>query len=153
MTWFDMGQTTDSFYTLNPHQADRTIKIRLISIEKVGGIVAETDVDIERNPEMSKPVKSGFLSSNETRKFVETSNSNQTVYITLGVLITIFVIMTVLLIVMKRKLVCSTLKSLTKQKSKEVTKIDENLNNRFVYYVEAEVPIKSEPFNNLPFYL
>jgi hypothetical protein len=153
MTWFDMGQTTDSFYTLNPHQADRTVKIRLISIEKVGGIVAETDVDIERNPETSKPVNSGFLSSNETRKFVETSNSNQTVFIILAVLISIFVIMTVLLIVMKRKLVCSTLKSLTKQKSKEVTKIDENLNNRFVYYVEAEVPIKSEPLNNLSFYL
>jgi hypothetical protein len=43
-TWFDLGQTTESFYALLPRQADRVAKIRLVLISEESGSVAETEV-------------------------------------------------------------------------------------------------------------
>jgi len=45
-TWFDLGQTTESFFTLLPRHADRATKLKLIVITEESGAVAETEISI-----------------------------------------------------------------------------------------------------------
>ncbi len=41
-----MGQTTESFFSLLPRQADRATKIRLFVITEEFGIVADTEISL-----------------------------------------------------------------------------------------------------------
>ena len=46
-TWFDIGQTVESFYSFRPEEAGRAVKVRLVAIGSDTGTVAETEVAFE----------------------------------------------------------------------------------------------------------
>ena len=117
-TWFDMGQTTESLHKLLPQQADRAVKVRLVTISKHSGTVAETEVSIQPQrcntigPEMVNPVSQLLPNATERVELPESDDHPLThpstiLIVTSVILLTIFVSLIVFAVVFKRAEICS----------------------------------------------
>ena len=147
-TWFDLGQTSESFYTFQPQQSDRAAKIRLISIERNEGIVAEAELIHEpqkcKSSSSSKPVNSvetSFTLPHPTQQVdrPEGSNTNTILIATSSVLMSIFLLAIAVVLVVKRAEICFAIK-MSRRKNEEVqleedVTMDRDQNNRFRYYL------------------
>ncbi len=117
-TWFDMGQTTESLHKLLPQQADRAVKVRLVTISKSSGTVAETEVSIqpqrceEVEPERINPISVLLPNATERVELPDSEDHPLThpstiLIITSVILLTIFVSLIAFAIVVKRAEICS----------------------------------------------
>ncbi len=112
-TWFDMGQTTESLHRLLAHQKDRAVKVRLVTISKSSGTVAETEVSIqpqgckEDEPKQVNSVSMLLPNATERYEFPGSDDHLLThpstiLIITSVILLTIFVSLITFLIMVKR---------------------------------------------------
>jgi len=105
-TWFDIGQTVESFHTFRPLEAGRATKIRLVAISGDKGTVAETELAFEgQGCNEDKKAQTDFLfqeASTETGMLPE-PGPNVGLVASSAVLLAAFVIMLVVVAVRHRR--------------------------------------------------
>jgi len=172
-TWFDIGQTVESFHTLSPEEAVRAIKIRLLSISKEDGTVAEAETSFQSHgckevkaPETSTvQIQTGFLLQNSTLEADQpevVTHPSSVLVVTSSILLTLFILMIAFLVLTRKDSLLRFLKQRNNRKMPEVPEITQEQNNyRISSYLQAleqkerrSVPvIQGGPSENLGFYV
>jgi len=172
-TWFDIGQTVESFHTLSPEEAVRAIKIRLLSISKEDGTVAEAETSFQSHgckevkaPETSTvQIQTGFLLQNSTLEADQpevVTHPSSVLVVTSSILLTSFILMIAFLVLTRKDSLLRFLKQRNNRKMPEVPEITQEQNNyRISSYLQAleqkerrSVPvIQGGPSENLGFYV
>ena len=173
-TWFDIGQTVESFHVLTPDQSARAVKIRLLSISADDGTVAETEVNVKtQDCKAERPVQTGsvqlqtgFLFQNRTvdvDQVEAAEHPNSVLVVMSSVLLTSFVLMIVYLIFKRRDEISTFLKRKNEPKEAPFCGMDPEPNNyRISNYLQSleleenrHLPVihGGGPSDNLGFYV
>ena len=115
-TWFDIGQTVESFHTFQPEEAGKAVKIRLVAIASDKGTVAETELAFEGQkcdedqPRATKEYLFQNVTADATSEAALMPAPNTALIVTSSILLTAFVIAVVVVAVRHRKRITALIK-------------------------------------------
>jgi hypothetical protein len=155
-TWFDMGQTMESLHRLLPQQADRAVKLRLVTIAKSSGTVAETEISIQpqhcnNEPRLVNPVLQILPNATERIEHPDhpLTHPSTILIVTSVILLTIFVTLIAFAILIKRANVFSQChpSGQSSDESSRSSSEDEQNNRHTSNYIADKRPSNSSVIN------
>jgi len=115
-TWFDLGQTVESFHTFRPEEDGRAVKIRVMAIAADKGTVTETELAFEGRSCEEDPLQpqQEYLFQNSTAEKTSEAGTlldpNSALIVTTSILLAAFTIVIVAVAVWHRKRIAALLR-------------------------------------------